>query len=68
MSQELKEEILKAVLDCDGDLDRMNVDKIIDIVISMQTQSLFMPASKSFDEGNNIIYERMQKAREKLNS
>ena len=69
MSLELKEEILKAVLDCDGDLNRMEVSKIINIVMSMQTQSLFTSGSGSgsfYD--NDIIYERMKKARENLNS
>jgi len=69
MSLELKEEILKTVLDCDGDLNRMDVSKIINIVMSMQAQSLFTTGNgtNNFDD-NDAIYERMQKAREKLNS
>lgn len=69
MSLELKEEILKTVLDCDGDLNRMDVSKIINIVMSMQTQSLFTTGSgaNNFDD-NDAIYKRMQEAREKLNS
>lgn len=59
MSLELKEEVLKTVLDCDGDLNRMDVSEIINIVMSMQTQSLFTTGNgtDNFDDMMQFINE-----------
>jgi hypothetical protein len=76
----LKKEIIKVVLDSDGDLEKMNIDNIIklsrEVELYLQNEEMeFINLKKNnlnnlseFEEDSNTIFERMRQAHMKIES
>lgn len=64
----LKKEMLKAVLDCDGDLNTMETTGVIKIVSEILKQQFMESDHEPLDSDYDEIQERMNAARSRMST
>ncbi len=64
--QSLKEAVLEAVLDCDGNLDNMNLDKVLMHARNFLTQSFISESNGDEEAEIESIRQRMNEARSNM--